>query len=32
MIRKLFIVFLATLAIASWMTLYAVTIKYWLGY
>jgi hypothetical protein len=32
MIRKISIVFLAILAIASWMTLYTVTIKYWLGF
>lgn len=32
MLRKILIVTLALLAIVSWITLYTVTIKYWLGY
>lgn len=31
MIRKLKIITLGLLAIISWITLYTVTIKYWLG-
>ena len=31
MLRKLLIATLGLLAIASWMLLYTITIKYWLG-